>query len=295
MKINFNYKNWFALTVIFLCALCTRAQQKPNDSKPEDKPELKEAQNFVAEANEELLSNDFAIAESSYRKAIAKDPANLSAKYNMGNNYYMNERYAEGMARYAQAIEVAETKAEKHQAYHNLGNALYKQKDFKKAVEAYKNALRNDPTDDETRYNLALAKEEDEKNGGGDGDDNEDQNEDENEDQNEENKEDEGDEKEDDDGKPKDEGDQGDEGDEGENESDKEQDQDGEPEDKDGDQPQDGAPEEQPQQPQAGKGQLSPQQVQSLLEAMKNEENKVQDKINAKKVKGTPVQTDKDW
>jgi tetratricopeptide (TPR) repeat protein len=251
----------------------------------QDNPALKEARNFVAEGNAEQEGNDFALAETAYRRAVAKDPANLSAKYNMGNNYYKNEKFAEGMSRYAQAIEVAKTKEEKHQAFHNLGNALYKQKDFKKAVEAYKNALRNDPTDEETRYNLALAKKEDDKNGGG-GDDDKDK-------KDKDKKDDKGDDKKGDDGKPKDQDDKGDQKkDQGDDKKDK-----GKPDDKKGDQkkPEDGDGEQQPQQPQSGKGQLSPQQVKSLLEAMKNEENKVQDKMNAKKAKGAKVKTDKDW
>lgn len=258
-----------------------------------DNPALKEARNFVAEGNAELEDNDFALAESAYRKAVAKDPANLSAKYNMGNNYYKNEKFAEGMSRYVQAIEVAKTKEEKHQAFHNLGNALYQQKDFKKAVEAYKNALRNDPTDEETRYNLALAKKEEEKDGGGGDDDKDkkDENKDENKDQDKDNKDDKGDEKEGNDGKPKEQDDKGDQKkDEGEDKEDK-----AKPDDKKGDQekPEDGNGEQQPQQP--VEGQLSPQQVKSLLEAMKNEENKVQEKINAEKTKGAKVKTDKDW
>lgn len=269
------------------------ATEKNADPKvnEQDNPALKEAQNFVAEGNAELEVNDFALAETAYRKAVAKDPANLSAKYNMGNNYYKNEKFAEGMSRYAQAIEVATTKEEKHQAFHNLGNALYKQKDFKKAVEAYKNALRNDPTDEETRYNLALAKKEDEKNGGG-GDDDKDKKDDKK-DQDKDKKDDKGDEKEGDDGKPKEQDDKGDQKkDQGDDKEDK-----GKPDDKKGDQkkPEDGDGEQQPQQPQPGEGQLSPQQVKSLLEAMKNEENKVQDKMNAKKAKGAKVKTDKDW
>jgi hypothetical protein len=52
-------------------------------------------------------------------------------------------------------------------------------------------------------------------------------------------------------------------------------------------------PEEKKQPPK--QGQLSPQQVQSLLEAMNNQEKKVQDKVNAKKVKGVPVRGKKDW
>ena len=40
---------------------------------------------------------------------------------------------------------------------------------------------------------------------------------------------------------------------------------------------------------------LSPQQIKNLLEAMNNEENKVQEKMNASKTKGIKVETDKDW
>lgn len=272
--------------VIFLSITSVFAQSDNPD------PAILEAQDFVADGNEKFVSKEFTAAESSYRKAVAKDPANVSAKYNMGNNYYRNKKYAEGMTRYIQATEVAQTKFEKHQAFHNLGNAFYQQKDYKKAVEAYKNALRNDPTDDETRYNLALAKKEEEKNGGGGGGDDKDNNKDKG-DENKD-KEGDGDDKEGDDGKPKDSDDQGDKKDKG----DENKDEKGKPEDKEGDKPKDGKdgdkPKEQPQS-QPGQGQLSPQQVKSLLEAMKNEENKVQDKINAQKVKGAKVKTDKDW
>ncbi|HEA29888.1 MAG TPA: tetratricopeptide repeat protein [Leeuwenhoekiella sp.] len=287
-------KNRLFLLIFMCCAYSVLAQEDADQKEnQQDNPALKEAQNFVAQGNEELKNNDFALAETTYRKAVAKDPANLSAKYNMANNYYKNKKYAEGMSRYAQAIEVAKNKEEKHRAFHNLGNALYQQKDYKKAVEAYKNALRNDPTDEETRYNLALAKKEDEKNGGGGDDDKDkkDQNKDDNKDQNKDNKDDQGKDKEGDDGKPKEQDDKGDQKkDQGDENKDK-----GKPDDKKGDKkkPDDGEGQQQPQQPQ--QGQLSPQQVKSLLEAMKNEENKVQDKMNAKKVKGAKVKTDKDW
>ena len=57
-----------------------------------------------------------------------------------------------------QATKASTSKEEKHKAFHNIGNVLMQNKKCKEAVEAYKNALRNDPTDDETRYNLGLAK-----------------------------------------------------------------------------------------------------------------------------------------
>ena len=264
-----------------------------DEKSAKEDPTLAEAREFVAEGNDQLDEKEFALAETSYRQAVAKDPANMPAKYNMGNNYYRNEKYAEGMSRYLQAAEVAQTKEEKHQAFHNLGNAYYQQKDFKKAVEAYKNALRNDPTDDETRYNLALAKKEDEKNGGGGDDQNKDQNDKQDQDkQDKKDNEGEGDEKESDDGKPKESDDKGDEKKE---DGDEKKDEDGKPKDEQDDNKDQGDEQQEQPEPQAGKGQLSPQQVKSLLEAMKNEENKVQDKINAQKVKGAKVKTEKDW
>ena len=284
MKINHNFFFSLILAIVSFSAFAQK------DTDEQDRPAIKEAKNFVADGNAELAENNFAVAETSYRKAVSKDPASLPAKYNMGNNYYNNKKYAEGMSRYAEAIEIAKTKPEKHQAYHNLGNALYQQKDYKKAVEAYKNALRNDPTDEETRYNLALAKKEDEKNGGG-GSDNKDQQKDQNKDQDKD-KEGDGKDKESDDGKPKESDDK--KGDE-KKEGDEKKDDKGKPDDQKGDQKKPGEGEQKPQQPQPGKGQMSPQQVKSLLEAMKNEENKVQEKMNAQKTKGAKVKTEKDW
>lgn len=76
----------------------------------------------------------------------------------MANMYYGKEKPAQAASRLKQAAEVAESKEEKHKIFHNLGNSFMEQKKYKEAVEAYKNSLRNNPTDEETRYNLALAK-----------------------------------------------------------------------------------------------------------------------------------------
>jgi len=133
-----------------------------------------------------------------------------------------------------------------------------KEKAYDKAVEAYKNALRNNSSDEETRYNYALAKkmlkENPPKN---------DKKKDDKKDKKDEPKEDkkdkpkEGDDKKDDQGKPK--------------------------EDKQN-------PKPQPQQ-----GGASQERMKTLLDAVNNEEKKVQDKVNGKKVKGKPVDNDKDW
>ena len=93
-----------------------------------------------------------------YRKAISEHPSNSVATYNLANSYYKKGDFDEALYRQQEAAKTATSKEEKHKAFHNIGNILMKGKKCKEAVEAYKNALRNDPTDEETRYNLGLAK-----------------------------------------------------------------------------------------------------------------------------------------
>ncbi|WP_037318075.1 tetratricopeptide repeat protein [Salegentibacter sp. Hel_I_6] len=259
----------------------------------------KEAGEFMQEADAALGENDFPKAEAAYRKAIAKDPENSDARYNMGNMYYTRDNAPQATQRYKQAAEIAETKIAKHKANHNLGNAYMNQKRYQEAVEAYKDALRNNPTDDETRYNLALAKkmleqeqEQDDNQDGGDDENQDDENQDqENQDENQdqENKEEQQDQGEGDNEGDQDNQDQDQEEKEGDQEEQEEQDGEGDQEE------QDKEPEEGQPQPQPAQGQLSPEQIQSLLEAMNNEERKVQDKINAEKQKGAKVKSEKDW
>src|SRR5690606_38931619 len=215
------------------------------------------------------------------------NPKSEIAKYNLGTAYYEKDKNAEAMLRFKQAATTATEKSEKHKAFHNLGNTYMNEKKYTEAVEAYKNALRNNPNDDETRYNLALAKDLLDKNPpppeNKDKDkdqDKKDQDKKDQQDQQEKKDEgDKGDEKDD-----KDKGDQKD--DKKEGELDKDQSKPDKPKDEEGDKP---------QQQQPVPGQLSPQQVKSLLEAMNNEEKKTQDKINAEKQKGAKVKSDKDW
>tara|TARA_R100000353_G_scaffold18871_2_gene17469 strand:- start:20537 stop:21412 length:876 start_codon:yes stop_codon:yes gene_type:complete len=251
--------------------------------------ELKAAQNYLSEAQQSIKQDEFATAEAKYRKAISLNPNSETAKYNLGTAYYSKAKNAQAMLRFKQAAGTATTKAEKHRAFHNLGNTFMNEKKYTEAVEAYKNALRNNPNDDETRYNLALAKDMLEKNPPPPEDKN-DENQDQNEEQDQENKEqdqqnqDNQDNNNDGEKEDKDEGNQDEEKDEGDKNEDKGKPN--KPKEEEGDKP---------QQQQPVPGQLSPQQVKSLLEAMNNEEKKTQEKINAEKQKGTKVQTDKDW
>lgn len=285
----------YALSLVaILFSVSGLAQKK----KVPENPFSEEARNLVIDGNDFASEDAFTKAESSYRQAIGLDPSSVPAKYNSGNNYYTHEKYDESIVSHLKSAQVATTKQEKHKAFHNLGNAYYQKEDYTAAVEAYKNALRNNPTDDETRYNLALAKKEEEQNGGGGGGggDDDQEEEDQNEDQgkNEENKDGEGDKKEGEDGEKQE---TDDEGEEEENEGERKEDENGEEQEKEKEQPGDKGEEQEkkPQQQQPQQGQLSPQQVKNLLEAMRNEEQKTQEKINARKQKGAKVKTEKDW
>ena len=241
---------------------------------------LTASNNLVYEGNT-AIELSFTDAEKLYRKAISQKPTNTKSTYNLGNAYYKSNLFDEALMRLTEAAKTG-NKDEKHKAYHNIGNVLMNNKDCKKAVEAYKNALRNNPADDETRYNLALAKECAKEQGGGGN--NQDKDKDKNEDQQNEDQKD-SDKQQDQNQKNKEGGDnQDDQNKNGDEKNDK-----GNPNDKDGDE-KNRSPKNQTQQ-----GKLSPQQVKNLLEAMNNEENKVQKKMNASKTKGAVIKTDKDW
>lgn len=252
---------------------------------------LKDSKNFTWEGNKKLSENNFLAAEVDYRKAISKSPENAAAPYNLGNAYYNNETFSEAFGRFKQAGEAASSKEDKHSAYHNMGNVFMKKKDYAKAVEAYKEALRNDPKDEETRYNLALAKEMQKKDE--DKNDKNDENKDDKdkEDKKDKDKDKEGDNKDQKD-KDQDKGDEGDEGDKGDDKKDEDKKGDGDKKEEQNKKPEQG---DQQQQPEPKPNQLSKQQVENLLRAMQNAEKKVQDKIDAQKVKGAKVKNEKDW
>lgn len=260
----------------------------------DDKKAAREAKKYMKEAEAALADDDFATAEAYYRQAIAKDPSNATARYNLGNLYYNKDIAPEAVERHSQAAKVTEEKPVKHNSFHNQGNAYMKQKKYREAIESYKNSLRNNPNDDETRYNLALAREmlEDEQKGGGGGDD-QDENEDEQQDQ-QPDQDQQGEEQEDDEGDPRDQ-EGGDKDTREDEEGENKQDSKGKPEEDQQQDPQTGDEQQDPRQQQPLPGQLSPQQIKNLLEAMGNEEKKVQDKINAEKAKGAKTKSEKDW
>ena len=220
-----------------------------------------------------LLDNNFEQAEKNFRIAINDSLSDLKATFNLSNKYYTEGLYDEAISRQIEATKLAKDNSEKHRTFHNLGNSLMKKQLCSEAVLAYKNALRNNPNDDETRYNLALAKkceEEQEQN-------NDDENKDDKEDKNEQKKD-----------------DQQDKNDEKKDDENKNDQQDKNDENKDN-QNKDNNKSDQPKENKNQQSKLSPQQIKNLLKAMENAEKKVQAKVNDNKQKGTKVVSEKDW
>ena len=105
------------------------------------------------------LYNDslFVKAEVEYRKALDANPKSTEALYNLGNALLMQQKAQEAMKQYETASKFETNKTKLAKIYHNAGVILQSGKQYPQCIEAYKQSLRNNPADNETRYNLALA------------------------------------------------------------------------------------------------------------------------------------------
>ena len=105
------------------------------------------------------LYNDslFIKAEVDYRKALEINPKSTDAMFNLANALLMQQKAKEAMEQYESVSKIEKDKDKLAQIYHNMGVILQSAKQLPQCIEAYKESLRNNPKDDETRYNLALA------------------------------------------------------------------------------------------------------------------------------------------
>ncbi len=251
-----------SIIILFLCITSLMFSQQ-KDSKVLER----EARKYVREGNELYNQLKFEEAEIAYKKALDKNPNYAKASYNLGNAIYQKNQNKEAVFQYDLAEKIAPNKMSKAEIFHNEGNAFMKEKQYDKAVQAYKNSLRNNSKDDETRYNLALAQKLL---------------------KNQQNK-DKKDDKKDKDQKDKEGGDK-----DKKEEKDKDQNKGKDKEDDKGDQKKD-KDDQQNQDQKPRPNQLSPEQMKQLLEAMNNEDNKTQKKLNAQKARGQKIKQEKDW
>ncbi len=141
----------FAVSVLLFCA-CAMAQAQ------------KEERKNLREGNKLYKNEQFTEAEIAYRKSLEVNPRSVEGTYDLGNALYKQNKLPEAAEQYQlligqaeKMIETAEGIERLASVFHNVGNINMQNKDYGKSVEAYKQSLRLNPYDDETRYNLALA------------------------------------------------------------------------------------------------------------------------------------------
>lgn len=138
-----SYQKYIGLFFLLIAATTVHAQKAERD--------------LIRKGNRMYNDSVYENAEVNYRKALEINPKSTVAMYNLANTLMQQNKLQEAMEQFAGAAKVEKEKPNLAQIYHNMGVIFQSQKDYAKAIEAYKESLRNNPKDDETRYNLALA------------------------------------------------------------------------------------------------------------------------------------------
>jgi Ca-activated chloride channel family protein len=223
---------------------------------------------LVNEGNILYKDSLFAEAQTKYEEAQLANPDRREIGYNLGNSLYRQEKLDEAAPLLEQYAKNASTKLEQAKGYHNLGNTYLKKGELEKGIDAYKNALRQNPKSDESRYNLAYAQQMLKK-----------QQEQEKKDDKKEDKKDNKEEEE-------------------KKDEEKKQDEEQKEEEKKDEEQQEQEEKEQEQeekQEQRQENQISKQKAEQILEALNNDEKAVQQKVKRNKGKGKKIVIEKDW
>lgn len=112
---------------------------------------------LVRKGNASYTDTLYSKAEQKYREALMKDQNSYAASFNLADAIYKQEKFSESTSLFKALSEKTQNKIEKSESFHNLGNSLMKEQKIDEAIEAYKNALRNNPRDIDTKHNLAYA------------------------------------------------------------------------------------------------------------------------------------------
>lgn len=212
---------------------------------------------LTRDGNKQFEKEKYSDAEASYKKALEAKNNFPEAVFNLGDAMYKQGRYDEAAKQFQLASTLIKDTMQKAQAYHNMGNCSMEKKEYEEAVKAYKQALKFNPKDKDTKYNLAYAnaKLKDKQQNKQDQKDNKNQ-------QNKDNKKDQDKKDQDKKGDQKKEGNKGDKGD---------------------------------KKDQKAPGKLTKEQADKLLQALSAEEQKTQEKMQKKMAKPQEVKIQKDW
>ncbi len=238
---------------------------------------------YIREGNELYQNGKYAEAAAKYAEALKIKKDYLAAYLNQGNALYQQDSLNLAAQQFELAANLSTDKDLKAKAYHNLGNTYLKSGKYEESIEAYKNALRNNPNDADTRYNLAYAQSK-LKNQPPDEQEKEQQKQDQEKDKDKDkesgqnNDPEKNDQQKDDNGKKN------------ENQKDPKDGEKGDPNDAEKSKDQQDEKNMQPK-----PGHISKADLDKLLEALKNEEMKLQQKLQQKDTQGEKTKIEKDW
>ena len=111
----------------------------------------KQERAYVRKANSLYKDSLYTQSEVLYRKALDMNSGSVEARYNLGNNLFASGKYDEALKEYEKASKLETDKAKLGQIYHNMGVAYQKQEKYAECIEAYKQALKNNPSDNDTK------------------------------------------------------------------------------------------------------------------------------------------------
>ena len=140
-----NTIHYIIVTVAFLLAGATNAAAQTD-------------RNLIRQGNRAFKTQKWAAAETQYRKAISKNQKNPQAIYNLGCALLMQQKDSLAMVQFGNAAQLENNLFRRSKSYHNMGVVMQNHREYAQAIEYYKMALRCNPQDNETRYNLALCK-----------------------------------------------------------------------------------------------------------------------------------------
>jgi Ca-activated chloride channel homolog len=139
MKLNAH----LLLQVVFLLVVLSSYAQKPD-------PE-------IYKGNELYKKQQYDKANEAYQQALVKDPSNPTANYNNGNASFRQNKFDDALKSFDNTINNTKDKNLQQQSYYNKGVALSKQQKLMESIDAWKEALRLNPNDKQTRENLEKA------------------------------------------------------------------------------------------------------------------------------------------
>ena len=134
------------ITAIILILACTAGLQAQNERKA------------IRQGVKAYEQGDFSEAEVQFRKAGDLDESSFEADFNTGAALFEQDKYQETVQQYESLVQQSSDPGKLSKVWHNMGNGLLEAAQYQASIEAYKNSLRLNPDDPDTKYNLAYAR-----------------------------------------------------------------------------------------------------------------------------------------